>query len=111
MNVKSGRVGGLLNAVKIHDLCEEAGVPCWVGGMLESAVGSGVSVELATLPNFKYPADIFPSKTNYVEDLASPEISLYSPGKVAVSKVPGIPYEPREDMLKDNALNRAWIKS
>jgi O-succinylbenzoate synthase len=110
MNVKSGRVGGLLNAVKIHDMCEAAGVPCWVGGMLESAVGSGVSAELATLPNFKYPADIFPSKVNYVEDLASPEISLCYPGKVAVSTVPGIPYEPREDVLNDNALSRAWIK-
>jgi len=110
MNVKSGRVGGLLNAVKIHDMCEEAGVPCWVGGMLESAVGSGISVELATLPNFKYPADIFPTKINYDEDLAKPEISLCSPGKIEVSKVPGTPYEPKENLLKEYTLSRAWIK-
>lgn len=110
MNIKSGHVGGLSNAVIIHDTCEKAGLPCWVGGMFESAVGSGVSAELATLPNFKYPADIFPSKVFYIEDLASPEISLCAPGKIEVSKVPGIPYEPKGEMLKRNAVSKAVIK-
>ncbi len=110
VNIKTGRVGGLWNAVRIHNLFEEAGIPCWVGGMLESAVGSGISVELATLPNFKYPADIFPSKVLYIEDLASPEISLCAPGKISVSEVPGIPYEPREDMLKPNTVSKAVIE-
>lgn len=109
-NIKVGRVGGLSNAVKIHDSCEKAGVPCWVGGMFESAIGNGVSAELATLPNFKYPADIFPSKVFYIEDLASPEISLYAPGKIAVSEVPGLPYEPKEDMLESNTISKAVIK-
>ena len=40
INVKPGRVGGLTNAVKIHDTCAQAGIPCWVGGMLESSMGS-----------------------------------------------------------------------
>jgi len=110
VNIKTGRVGGLSNATKIHDLCEEAGIPCWVGSMLESGVGIGVAAELATLPNFKYPADIFPIKVLYSEDLAAPEISLCAPGKVAVSKVPGIPYEPKEDMLKNNTVNKVVIK-
>ena len=34
VNIKPGRVGGLTNAVLIHDLCQRAGIPCWVGGML-----------------------------------------------------------------------------
>ena len=34
VNIKAGRVGGLTNAIAIHDLCREAGIPCWVGGML-----------------------------------------------------------------------------
>jgi len=110
MNIKLGRVGGLLNAVKIHDMCEEAGIPCWVGGMFESAIGSGVSAELATLRNFKYPADIFPSKAFYFEDLASPEIKLCAPGKIEVSKVPGIPYEPKKRLLKLYTVEKAVVK-
>jgi len=109
VNIKTGRVGGLTNAVKIHDICKNAGIPCWVGGNLESAVGSGISVELATLPNFKYPADIFPTKVQYAEDLSAPEIALAEPGKIAVSHVPGIPYEPRPEMLQRHAISKAFV--
>jgi O-succinylbenzoate synthase len=31
INIKPVRVGGLTPAVQIHDLCAQAGVPCWVG--------------------------------------------------------------------------------
>ena len=76
VNIKPGRVGGLTNAVKIHDLCRAAAIPCWVGGMLESAVGAAQCVSLAMLDNFTYPADIFASARYYVEDLASHPIVL-----------------------------------
>lgn len=110
VNIKHGRVGGLFNAISIHDRCMEAGIPCWVGGMLESALGSGISAELATLPNFRYPADIFPSKAFYKEDLASPEIKLCAPGKMPVSEVPGIPYEPKEYMLERMTVLKTIIE-
>jgi len=110
VNIKYGRVGGLFNAIKIHDRCMRAGIPCWVGGMLESGVGSGISTELATLPNFRYPADIFPSKVFYKEDLASPEIKLCAPGRIPVSEVPGIPYEPKEYMLNRKTVHKAIIE-
>src|SRR5690606_32261467 len=42
INIKPGRVGGLSVAVAIHDLCRQSGIPCWVGGMLESAVGGRI---------------------------------------------------------------------
>lgn len=76
VNIKPGRVGGLTNAVRIHDICQDAGVPVWVGGMLESAVGSAICVELATLPNFLYPGDLFPSSRFYTRDMGQPEVEL-----------------------------------
>jgi O-succinylbenzoate synthase len=76
VNVKPGRVGGLTIARRIHDRCQAAGVPCWVGGMLESAVGAQSCIALAALPNFTYPADIFPSARFYAEDLADPPVEL-----------------------------------
>lgn len=110
VNLKVGRVGGILNAKLIHDMCMDAGIPCWVGGMLESSVGQGLSIELATLPNIKYPSDVFASKTYYVEDLGSPEIVLCGKGKVDVSKVPGTPYEPKPDLLRKLTIESAVIK-
>jgi O-succinylbenzoate synthase len=111
VNIKTGRVGGLYNAIKIHDMCQNVGIPCWVGSMLESAVGNGISIELASLPNFTYPADIFPSQVNYIQDLGYPEISVMSPGKISVSSVPGIPYEPVDVLLSQYTLHHAVITS
>ena len=76
INIKPGRVGGLSNAVAIHDIAQREGVPVWIGGMLESAVGASICVELATLPNFTYPGDLFPSSRFYVQDLAEPPLEL-----------------------------------
>lgn len=76
INVKLGRVGGLTNAALIHDICRDAGIPCWVGGMLESSVGASMCVALAMLENFVYPADIFPSSRFYNEDLGDRPIEL-----------------------------------
>jgi O-succinylbenzoate synthase len=112
VNIKPGRVGGLTNARAIHDLCRDAGVPCWVGGMLESAVGASLCVALATLDNFSYPADIFPSSRFYREDLADPPITLTrdagSP-QVAVADSPGIRAEPVADRLARCCIARAEV--
>ena len=61
INIKPGRSGGLTPSLAIHDIAMDAGVGCWIGGMLESAVGAMHCAHLATLPNVRYPSDIFPS--------------------------------------------------
>lgn len=111
INIKPGRVGGLTNALAIHDLCRQAGMPCWVGGMLESAVGVSICVALATLDNFVYPADIFPSERFYREDLGRPVISLV-PGadggpQVVASPEPGIGVSPDPALLERYCVARA----
>ncbi|MBI1346557.1 o-succinylbenzoate synthase [bacterium] len=95
VNIKPGRVGGLTIARHMHDRCQAAGVPCWVGGMLESAAGAGHCLALATLPNFTYPADIFPSAKFYVEDLSDPPIVLTQDESGSpMVKIPDRPSEP-----------------
>ena len=88
INIKPGRVGGLTNAVAIHNLCQEAGVPCWIGGMLESAVGASHCLTLATLPNVRYPSDIFPSDRFYQEDLGEPATRHSAPGQFCAPPSP-----------------------
>src|SRR5439155_11863040 len=34
VNLKPGRVGGLTESLHIHDLCRDAGIALWCGGML-----------------------------------------------------------------------------
>jgi len=76
INIKPGRIGGLTNALAVHDMARDAGIPVWIGGMLESAVGAAVCVELATLENFTYPGDLFPSSRFYTQDLAEPALEF-----------------------------------
>ena len=110
VNIKPGRVGGLTNAKEIHDLCQKASVPCWVGGMLESATGGTICAALATLPNFVYPADIFPSDRYYEADLSDNPIVLSrddedKPAIVVADKIP----TPNSDRLAEWTLQSAVI--
>jgi o-succinylbenzoate synthase len=113
INIKPGRVGGLTPAVAIHNLCRASGIGCWVGGMLESAVGSRICTALAMLDHFTYPADIFPSSRFYRQDLASPEVTL-TPGpdgspQARALDAPGIGTEPDRQRLEQTCIARARI--
>ncbi|MGB0385306.1 MAG: o-succinylbenzoate synthase [Ardenticatenaceae bacterium] len=76
INMKVARVGGLTNALAIHEMCQEAGVPVWCGGMLETGVGRATNLHLATLPNFTLPGDLSATSRYYHEDIAEPTFSL-----------------------------------
>jgi O-succinylbenzoate synthase len=110
INLKVGRLGGLTNAISVHDLCRERGVPCWVGGMLESAVGQGPSIALSTLENIKYPADIFPSDRFYEIDLSEPEIRLDGPGFLVAPDQPGHGFKPNKQRLEAHKVHHASIE-
>jgi len=110
VNIKPGRVGGVTNALAIHDLCAEAGIPCWIGGMLESAVGQAFNVALATLSNIRYPCDIFPSARFYRQDLGQPELVLSGRGQVTALPGPGIGCEPDPERLARATLESATIR-
>ncbi len=72
VNIKAGRMGGYLEAVRVHDLCAARGVPVWCGGMLETGVGRAANVALATLPNFTLPGDISASERYFETDVTAP---------------------------------------
>ena len=83
---------------------QENGIPAWVGGMLESSLGRGINLELATLENFVYPNDIGPSSRSIKEDITDPVLEF--PGKEKTftpSTVPGVPYLPNREKLKKSA--------
>jgi O-succinylbenzoate synthase len=110
VNVKPGRVGGLTNAVAIHNICKAAGIPCWVGGMLESATGAAQCAALAMLDNFTYPADIFPTSRFYHEDLSHPPIELHksAAGVPSVSAFDRLP-EPAPGRLAKRTVQKAVL--
>ena len=90
INIKPGRVGGLVAARAIHDLCRSNGWPVWCGGMLETGIGRAHNVALASLPGFTLPGDISASDRYFHEDIVEPAFTVSQDGTMAVPTGPGI---------------------
>jgi o-succinylbenzoate synthase len=93
VNIKQGRVGGVLEARRVHDVAAAAGVPVWCGGMLETGIGRATNLALAAMPNFRLPGDTSASRRYFDEDLTAP-FELESDGTMRVPDGPGIGVDP-----------------
>lgn len=105
VNVKIGRVGGLTEAIRIHDLCASHHVPVWCGGMLESGVGRAHNLALASLPNFHIPGDLSASSRYWRRDVVLPEITLRS-GTIHMPQAPGIGFEVDTDYVASVTIRK-----
>ena len=99
INIKVSRVGGLLEARRIHDLARKLGAPVWCGGMLETGVGRAANVAMAALPGFTLPGDTSASGRYFAEDLTEPFV-MSSDGTMAVPDGPGLGVTPLPDRLE-----------
>ncbi len=97
VNIKPGRIGGWIEAKRIHDRCVEAGLLLWHGGMLETGIGRAANVALASLPGFTLPGDLSASDRYFHQDLT--EKFVLENGFLRVPTTPGIGREPLPEML------------
>lgn len=89
INIKLGRVGGFAEAKRVHDVCEQNGIPVWSGGMLESGVGRAHNIAMASLSNFVLPGDISASKRYWKRDIIDPWVETTPRGTIVVPDEPG----------------------
>jgi O-succinylbenzoate synthase len=99
VNVKPGRVGGYLEARRVHDVCQAANVPVWCGGMLETGLGRAGNLALAGLPNFTLPGDISASDRYYATDITEPFVM--EDGRLNVPDGPGLGRDVVPELLGD----------
>jgi len=93
-NIKTGRVGGLGEAVAIHDFCAAEGIPTFVGAKWDQGIGRWTNLAMATLPNMTLPSDVGPSDTYYTDDGAEPRLVFQEPGWVVPRGEPGSGVHP-----------------
>jgi o-succinylbenzoate synthase len=93
INIKVGRVGGYSQALPIHNLCFERGIPVWCGGMLESGIGRAHNLALASLPGFTLPGDISASSRYFDRDLIVPAVEVAADGTAEVPLGSGLGFE------------------
>jgi len=109
INIKVGRVGGLLEAKRIHDYCSERNVQVWCGGMLESGVGRAANVALATLSGFTLPGDISASERYFARDVVEPFVLVDS--SLAVPQGAGLGVTVDERVLHELGATRVSLRS
>jgi O-succinylbenzoate synthase len=107
VNIKPGRVGGYLEARRVHDVCTAHGIPVWCGGMLETGLGRAANVALAALPGFTLPGDTSASDRYYRTDITTPFV--LADGHLDVPTGPGIGVEPLPDELEAVTEATEWI--
>jgi len=107
VNIKPGRVGGYLEARRVHDVCAANGVPVWAGGMLETGLGRAANVALAALPGFTLPGDTSASDRYYATDITRP--FRLEDGHVRVPTGPGLGVDPDPDALAAATTGTEWL--
>ena len=108
INIKVSRLGGLLEAKRVHDLCHARGVPVWCGGMHEFGIGRAANVAIASLPGFTIPGDVSGSDKYYAQDLVEPPI-LAQRGAIAVSSAPGLGVVPVQERIRARTLREVLL--
>jgi O-succinylbenzoate synthase len=103
INIKVGRVGGLTEAIRIHDYCYERHIPVWCGGMIEFGVSRAHNIALASLPGFTIPGDISASSRFWEQDIIQPEVTVQD-GWVEVPQEPGIGFHINKKRLREILL-------
>lgn len=106
INIKVPRVGGLTEALRIHDLCLNHGVPVWCGGLLESGIGRAQNIAVTTLPGFTLPGDTSGSSRYWREDIIEPEVTVSVDGYITVPTTPGLGYRPLLNRIEGLTLRR-----
>ena len=104
INIKAGRVGGLTEAVAVHDVCRARNVPVWSGGMLETGVGRAANLALASLPGFMLPGDISASDRYYARDVTRQRFVLNDDSTITVPQGVGLGVELDMTAVRDFAL-------
>jgi O-succinylbenzoate synthase len=107
VNIKPGRVGGYLEALRIHEVCRAHDVPVWCGGMLETGIGRAANVALAALPGFTLPGDTSGSDRYYAADITEPFV--LRDGHLDVPAGPGLGVRPLPDRLREVTVGTEWI--
>ena len=108
INIKVSRLGGLLEAKRVHDLCRARGIPVWCGGMHEFGVGRAANVAISTLPGFTIPGDVSGSDKYYRRDIVEPPI-LAVGGAIQVPNRTGLGYHPQQDLIDDRTIRSLSI--
>jgi O-succinylbenzoate synthase len=102
VNIKPSRVGGIRDAIAMHDVLVDRGIDAWVGGMLESGIGRASCLALAAMPGFTLTPDLSASARYFASDVTQPFV--LEDGLLQVPTGLGIGVEPLSEVLAGDGV-------
>ena len=104
-------MGGLTEAVAVHDVTARAGIPVWCGGMLEAGIGRSHNIALSTLQNFWLPGDVSASKRYWKEDVIDPAVEVSPEGFIKAPTTPGRGFAIKTDLIEKLTTRKQTLRS
>ncbi|MBS1823204.1 MAG: o-succinylbenzoate synthase [Acidobacteria bacterium] len=111
INIKVGRVGGFSEAIAVHNVAAERGIPVWCGGMLETGIGRAHNIALSSLPNFKLPGDVSASSRYWAEDIIEPEVTVSNKGEIVVPASVGSGYKVLPERIEKLTVRKRTLRA
>ena len=111
INLKNGRVGGHTQSKLVEQICREADIPVWCGGMLESGVGRAHNIAISTLAGYTMPGDVSASKRYWHDDIIEPAVDVSPQGTITAPEGAGIGFEVKRDGIKKVTVKRSVINA
>lgn len=100
INIKIAKCGGITNSLKIAHAAEAAGLPCFLGGCIETGVGTAVALHFgACCPNL-VPAIEIPGSEVFTDDIVFEHL-VPDHGMIPLPPGPGIGVHVRVDKLEE----------
>ncbi|HMC30068.1 MAG TPA: enolase C-terminal domain-like protein, partial [Candidatus Angelobacter sp.] len=111
INIKVGRVGGFSEAIAVHNVARENGIPVWCGGMLETGIGRSHNIALSTLKNFTLPGDVSASKRYWKEDIIEPAVEVSPQGLITVPQIAGRGFTIKTDLIDKLTVRKQTLRA
>lgn len=99
LNIKQGRVGGLIESMRMAEFAASQHIAVWSGGMDETGIGRAVNIHLQTVPAFNLPGDTSETSRYFLQDIADPPVVLDQEGYIAIPPGAGIGVDIPPDRL------------
>ena len=104
--IKTARVGGWSETRRIHDLALGYGMRVWIGGMVETEIGTAAKIAMAALPGVTLHSDIAVSHERFELALTEPIRLNPEDSTVDVPAGPGLGVEVDRDAVERVTLRR-----
>lgn len=109
LNIKQGRVGGLLESMRMAEFAASKGISVWSGGMDETGIGRAVNIHLQTVEGFNLPGDTSETSRYFLEDIVSPPVILDEQGYIDIPDGPGIGVHLLDDRMAKYTIHQECV--